>query len=286
MTNMILRPDCRHFPGDRPCQPNKEFGQTCPDCPQYETQGHRILILKLAALGDVLRTTAILPGIKEQFPHSYIVWITLNSARELLKGNPLINELWTLESDALPRLAVEEFDLVLNPDADKLVAGLASAAKAKEKRGLLLNPHGSVTPANPEAVEWLEMGAFDQRKKQNQKSYQQLIYEMLRLNYSKQEVVFAQKPSERDWANRFLREQGFKPKEKLVGINLGGGGRWKKKRWKQDHFAALARAMASRRQTKVLLIGGEQEKALLEEMKAGLPPEVLSSGPNRSLRAH
>ena len=48
---MILKSDCRHFPGDRPCQPNKEFGQTCPDCPHYETQGHRILIIKLAALG-------------------------------------------------------------------------------------------------------------------------------------------------------------------------------------------------------------------------------------------
>ena len=85
---MMLKSDCRHFPGDRPCRFNKESGQTCPDCTHYESQGARILVIKLAALGDVLRTTAILPGIKEQFPNSYVVWLTLENSVDLLKGNP------------------------------------------------------------------------------------------------------------------------------------------------------------------------------------------------------
>ena len=63
---MILKTDCRHFPGDRPCRFNKESGQTCPDCPHYARHGTRILVVKLAALGDVLRTTVLLPGLKEK----------------------------------------------------------------------------------------------------------------------------------------------------------------------------------------------------------------------------
>ena len=55
---MILQPDCRHFPGDRPCRFNKESGQLCADRPHYATAGQRILIIKLAALGDAVEMRA------------------------------------------------------------------------------------------------------------------------------------------------------------------------------------------------------------------------------------
>ena len=281
---MILKSDCRHFPGDRPCQFNKASGQTCPDCGHYAPPGCRILIIKLAALGDVLRTTAILPGIKAQFPDSYLVWLTLDNAADLLVGNPFIDELWSLELDAPARLAAEEFDLALNPDAEKRAAGLAAQARASEKRGLLLDRRGCVVPANPEAVTWLEMGAFDQLKKQNRKSYQQLIYEMLKLDYRGQEIVLSLHESEREWARSFLAGQGWRDGESLVGINLGGGGRWKKKRWKPRHFEAFAWQLLAQSGRAVLLIGGEQEKSLLADLQAALPPGVLSTGAHCSLR--
>lgn len=281
---MILQSDCRHFPGDRPCRFNKESGQTCPDCEHHAPMGHRILIVKLAALGDVLRTTAILPGIKAQFPASYVVWLTQENTVDLLKGNPFIDEVWSLEHDTPARLAAEEFDLVLNPDAEKRAAGLASQARATEKRGLLLNRSGQVVPANPEAVAWLEMGAFDQLKKQNRKSYQQLIYEMLKLEYRGQEIVLALDNTEREWARRILTKQGWRDGETLVGINLGGGGRWKKKRWKPWHFETFVRQLLAQAGCKVLLIGGEQENSLLADLQAALPPGVLSTGTSCSLR--
>ena len=281
---MILKSDCRHFPGDRPCRFNKESGQTCPDCGHYAPPGQRVLVIKLAALGDVLRTTAILPGIKAQWPDSYIVWLTLANTVELLQGNPLIDELWTVEEDTPTRLAAEEFDLVLNPDADKRAAGLASQARAAERRGMLLDRRGFIVPANPEAVAWLEMGAFDQVKKQNQKTYQQLIYAMLKLDYERQEIGLALKKSELAWARGFLTEQGWRERDKIVGLNLGGGGRWKKKRWKAWHFETFGRRITAESGCKVLLIGGEQERGLIDDLQKALPAGVLSTGPNRSLR--
>ena len=281
---MNLKTDCRHFPGDKPCRPNKEQGKTCPDCDEYAPKGHRILIIKLEALGDVLRTTAILPGIKAQYPSSYIVWLTLDSAADLLRGNEFIDELWTLDIDAPARLAAEEFDLVLNPDADKRAAGLASQARAVEKRGMLLNSQGNVVPASPEAVAWLEMGAFDSLKKANRKTYQQLIYEMLKLEYRNQEVVFALHDAEKDWAGRFLTAQGWREGETVIGVNLGGGGRWKKKQWKPWHFEALARELAARENTRVLLIGGEREQSLMDNLKALLPAGVWTIGAHRTVR--
>ena len=54
-----VRIDCRLFRGDIPCSP----GAICENCPDYEPMGKKILILKLGAIGDVLRTTPVLPEL-------------------------------------------------------------------------------------------------------------------------------------------------------------------------------------------------------------------------------
>jgi heptosyltransferase-2 len=281
---MTLKLDCRHFYGDRPCRFNKESGQTCPDCGHYAVARTRVLIIKLAALGDVLRTTAILPALKRQHPESHVVWLTLQSAADLLKGNPLIDEVWTIEEDASTRLPVEHFDLILNPDADKRTAALATQAHAPEKRGLILDPRGFVLPAQPESVTWLEMGAFDQKKQANQRSYQELICEMLKLPYQRDPLSLKLRDAEREKARDFLAYQGWLAGEQIIGLNVGGGGRWKKKRWKERHFETFIDMALSQAGTKVLLIGGKEEAEFLTRLKARSGAGVLSSGPDRKLR--
>lgn len=281
---MILKPDCRHFPGSRPCRFNKAAGQTCAGCPHYQSKGTRILIVKLDALGDVLRTTALLPGLKAAYPDSYIVWITRTIAMDLFKHNPLVDEVWCAETDAPIRLHAERFDLVINTDADKWTAALATQAKAPEKRGLLLTADGSLTPANPEAVEWLEMGAFDGLKKANRKTYQQIVYEMCRLTWRQQEIVMRLTPAETQWAREFLHAQDVKPAERLVAVNLGGGGRWKRKRWTEAHILTFCRTLLEKPGIRLLLVAGPLEKELVRRLTAQLPPTVASSGTDRTLR--
>lgn len=281
---MILKPDCRHFPGSRPCRFNKDAGQTCPDCPHYQPKGKRILIVKLDALGDVLRTTALLPGLKAAYPDAYIVWVTRAMATDLFKHNPLVDEVWCAETDAPVRLQVERFDLVINTDADKWTAALATLAQAPEKRGLVLDTQGSLAPANLEAVEWLEMGAFDAQKAANRKTYQQIIYEMCKLPWQRQEIVFKLTPAETQWAREFLHTQGFKSGERVVGVNLGGGGRWKRKRWSEANLLAFCKTMIEQPGIRVLLIAGPLEKQLAARLAQQLPPTVMSTGTDRSLR--
>ena len=52
--------DCRHFKGHIPCKPNKNFGVMCDNCDYYDKIEQKILILKLGAAGDVIRTTPLL----------------------------------------------------------------------------------------------------------------------------------------------------------------------------------------------------------------------------------
>lgn len=45
--------------------------------------GKRILIVKLAAIGDVLRTTPLLSGLKRAYPQSHITWVVDKEALPL-----------------------------------------------------------------------------------------------------------------------------------------------------------------------------------------------------------
>ena len=51
MKRLVLKLDCRHYLGEKPCQANR----LCEGCPDYEPMGTRILVIKLGAMGAVMR---------------------------------------------------------------------------------------------------------------------------------------------------------------------------------------------------------------------------------------
>src|SRR5262249_40106465 len=91
--------DCRFFVGDRPCIWHKREGLLCT-CDHYDRIAEHLLIVKLDAMGDVLRTTALLPPLKEAHPHAAITWITRRESVPLLERNPFITEVLELGSEA------------------------------------------------------------------------------------------------------------------------------------------------------------------------------------------
>ena len=81
---MHMKTDCRLLLGDRPCV----WGGKCEGCEHYARKGEHIVIIKLAAAGDVLRTTSILAPLKRAHPNSYITWLTDPAALPLVELNP------------------------------------------------------------------------------------------------------------------------------------------------------------------------------------------------------
>ena len=106
------RLDCRYFLGDRPCR----FKRVCEGCAEYSPMGKRFLIVKLGAIGDVLRTTPLLAGLKRAYPQSHITWVVDPAALPLLKHNPLIDRLLPFDfASLLPlsRLATGDLRKIL-----------------------------------------------------------------------------------------------------------------------------------------------------------------------------
>jgi ADP-heptose:LPS heptosyltransferase len=281
---MKLKTDCRHFPGDHPCVYNKKEGIMCDNCIYYSPVNYKILIIKLDAIGDVLRTTSILHSIKEKFPGSHITWLTKSVSKDIFKNNPLVDNLIFFEDpDLSSRLSTEAFDLLLHPDTSPMSAAIAAAAKTKERKGYIMNHLGKVVSIDDRGTEWLEMGAFDQLKKANKKSYQQIIHEILDLDYKKGEIIINLDEQEKELRNRFYANNHLEKYEFIIGINTGASHRWRFKQWRYEGYKELISILSKRIDTGILLYGGDEEKEMNQNLKLKFP-NVVNTGNKNNLR--
>ena len=172
---------CLHFRNDRPCVFHKEQGVHCSSCPHKDLIEHRILLIKLDSPGDVLRTTCLLPSLKQSYSSSHITWMTLEPSRALLENNPDIDRIVDRWEEMFAILQTEHFDMAINPDTNPQAARLLEMASASEKLGMGWAQAGHVRACNQEAEKWLRMGLFDDVKRASRETYQAIIHQICRL---------------------------------------------------------------------------------------------------------
>ncbi|MFA6598602.1 MAG: glycosyltransferase family 9 protein [Ignavibacteriaceae bacterium] len=282
---MILKTDCQHFPGDRPCSFNKNFGTMCNNCQSYKPVGFKILIIKFDATGDVLRTTSLLHALKEKYPDSHITWFTKKNAQPIFFNNHLVDDVFIVEnSDTVSKLLALEFDLLIHPDASAQSGAFASWINAKNKKGFFLDKKGKIQPFDNAAIEWLELGAFDQKKKLNSKSYQQILHEICGLEYEKGEIILSLNEEEKEYAEEFSTRHKLKKFKKIIGLNTGAGSRWQYKQWGIQQFVQLIQMIhIYSNEIGILLFGGDDEKERNSYL-ANQFPVVIDTGSGNTLR--
>lgn len=256
---MKIKFDCRNYLGEKPCR----FKRLCEECPHYEGMGERILVIKLGALGDVLRTTPILHGLARKYRNPFIIWLTDPSALPLLEDCPLIDRLYPYELPSLVRLGAEEFDLALNFDKEPRATALIMQVKATEKLGFGMGTHGNLISLNPEADYSLLLGLSDELKfRRNTKTYQELCFESARLDYQSDEYIFSVPDEVKARMKELLNSLGGADSERVVGLNIGAGTVFPTKRWLPEYFAELADLISTLPSTTPLLLAGPQEEEI------------------------
>ncbi len=327
--NEKVATNCRFFSGESPCVYHKEHGVKCNDCQYYSPVKERILIIKMGAMGDVLRTTCILTGLKEKHPESYVTWVVEKGSGELLhnikltqakacgyKAN-LIDRVLEFSLETIVLLQAEKFDVVLSLDSSVVSASLAEKIDAGEKRGFGLNREGEVYPFNPEAEEWFRMGIFDDLKRENKKTYQEIICGIcgmglinqtpthsgarrgdihgaragsmnrtpaVELSAEKYEIIVNLTDEEKRKAESFSKEKGIDGSSPIIGLNTGAGGRWQFKKWTLDGYLELIKRLHEELGAKVLLFGAEGERERNQWLKGKSPCPVIDTGSGNSLR--
>jgi ADP-heptose:LPS heptosyltransferase len=273
---MMLRTECRHFPGDRPCSFHKETGVMCRECSHFSERGTAILVIKLDALGDVLRTTSVLPALHRAYDPCSVTWITSHAAMDLFTGNEMVDEVLDA-GGAVPMLMAREFDIVINPDASPASCAIATMAKGGKKCGFVLSPEGCIQPLNRASEDWLLMGSSDRLKRDNRKTYQQVLHDICELDSAGQHIILNLTGAETRNAAGMKRLLGTDSRGPIVGVNTGAGARWMHKKRRVDGFIELIGMLLEETDARVMLLGGRAERERNARIKSHFGARVADA---------
>ncbi len=248
-----------------------------------------ILILKTAALGDVLRTTSILPGLAKRHPSAAITWATAPEAVDLVRTHPRVAEVVALDANSPSILAARQWEWVISLDDEEPLCALASRLSSARLSGAYLRADGK-RAYTPDVAAWFDMGLLSVHGKQeadrlklvNQKSQPQIYAEMLGIEMGKPALALPE--AARAGARALAGDVPF------VGLNTGAGGRWVGKQLPVERTVELAGAISRERQGKVrfLVLGGQAEAERNRAIVAGLRahparPAFVDAGTDHAL---
>jgi heptosyltransferase-2 len=277
----MIRSDCVYFQGDKPCK----FERLCEACPHYEAFPKRILVIKGRAQGDVLRTTALLPGLKRKFPESHISWLVDEESKDLLVNNPYVDRIICFRwEDILPFL-VEKFDVLISLDKESPSISLASGIISSRKFGFGMNEYGNLIIFNKASEYAYRLGLDDELKfYQNRKTYQEIIYEIAEIKYKNDEYVFRLKEEEKKKAKEFFKKNKISKNRLAVGLNTGSGTKFETKQWPKERYLKLIDHLNTQLQANVFLLGGLREKKFNLSLEKKSKHRVYNTGNDNSLR--
>lgn len=243
-TDEVVHSDCRYFLGDRPCKPHKKSGVHCKDCGEYNPIHSRILIIKLGAAGDVIRTTPLLHVLGGDGIH--VTWLT--EFPEVLPQDR-IDRILKLDASSLAYLQATSFDALYNLDKDPQAIALCKIVEATEKYGFTME-RGVCVPLEERArPKWLT-GLFDDFNRKNLLSYLEEIFIICGQKFQGEKYIVPLDDSD-PFALDLPRP--------LIGLNTGCGSRWPSRLWAFERWEELAKLL-QRAGFSVLILGGPEEQ--------------------------
>ncbi len=273
--------DCVHYLGEKPCR----FDRLCEGCDHYTPPGTKILLIKLASMGDVLRTTTLLSGLAREYPDHHLTWLVDPSSLELLSGLAEIHRLLPYDEASLMRLSIENFDLAICLDKEIRATTLMHKINAKEKVGFTFNPLGGIAPVNRESEYTFALGLSDRLKfTENTKTYQECIFECVRIPYRRDRYRFHLPQEDVKQAGEILGRAGLGPDERPIGLNTGSGRIFATKKWPADRFAVLARRLHDELDVPVILLGGPEERERNRTIEAAAGAAAVNIGTDYPLK--
>ena len=256
MNNKI--PDCKRFTGYKPCY--SDHNCWLDGCKDNIPTGTKILIINLDAMGDVLMTTAQLPGLKRKFPASTIWWITLKIAAPLLHNNRYIDNVLTYDAESLSIFSQMKFDYVLNVDKSRRSCAILNSVNGRKKLGFGMNKNGQIIPMNKGAHYNYNLGMDDHLKfKMNQRTGQEYLAETFEMEYNKDEYTFSFTDEEQKFIEDYKKKVKLKKTDFVVGFNTGCSNLYPNKKMTVEQHITLIRNLLKKKKYKIALFGGPED---------------------------
>lgn len=236
----------------------------------------KILIIKPSSLGDIIHALPFLKAVKDTFPDSSVDWVISKSLKDILNGNPLINELIVIDKDSwkdirnLKRTSREiynlkktlkgkHYDMVIDLQG-LLRSGIISLfapsslkigfANAREGSRYIYDRRVSVNGISHAVDKNLEVARAiqkDQKPEVESQKSEKTEFPLYIGNTAKENV------------KRILGK--VKEKEYVVIVPSA---RWKTKRWPLENFGMLI----SKLSTPCVITGGSADREIVQQIIA------------------
>lgn len=228
-----------------------------------EPKKNNILIIKTGALGDVLRTTVILPCLRKKYPGSLIDWFTSDEARCILEKNPLIDRI--LIPSRKSRLR-KRYNLVISLEEDEQLLNVLNDLQQDRTIGLYKDGEDGRIKYTKDSAVWFGMSLVrpveeggkpraDELKKENKKTHPMILSEMLGIDCTKTRPMLQIPEGMRGEAREYLIRNNI-PGDRLIGLNPYAGQRWPGKEIPFEKTLEIVNHITG--QFNILLLGGKE----------------------------
>ena len=222
---------------------------------------HKVLVIKLRAVGDVLLSTVVTKNLRLAFPDAQIDYLTEPSSVDVLSGNPFLNHIHV--HDRLKMTGVrlvrlirhQRYDLVIDLFGNPRTALITRLSGARYRVGyrfrgrtyaynIMTEPRGAAvhnTQFNLDALEAIGVAIQDRN------------------------IYFQFAPEDEAYVSEVLSRSGVS-RQFLVGVNTGGG--WYTKRWGLDRYAELADRLVDTYRATIVLTWGPGQLPEVEKIRS------------------
>jgi heptosyltransferase-2 len=242
----------------------------------------RILVVRTDRIGDVVLSTPLIRAVRKTFPSSFIAAMVNPYARDVLTGNPHLNEIIIDDPEhehagrigffrQIAQIQSYRFDtaLILLPRSRiswmLFLAGIRHRVSVETRLDHVLTFTRTVSrnkyiPLRHEADYCLDLG----RK--------------IGIHDDGLDVeVFLNEDERRD-ALTFLEQAGFQDGEKLIGLHPGS--RSSSPNWRPENYAEVARHLLERKDVRIVVTGGAADVPLASEISSVDPRRVIDATGN------
>ncbi len=239
----------------------------------------RILATRSDRIGDLVLSTPVFSALRARYPKAWIACLTLIENREIVDGNPFLNEVILYDKKGSERgvwgnllfagkLAQKKFDIVIHLHATHRMHLVTWLARIPIRIGWERKCASALTKSYPD---------FKKEGKKHEAEYNFDLFESLGMAYPENlETYFPVHPN----AERSLEELLLHHRidHDLPWIVLNPSASCLSKKWSAVRFGELVGRLTDRFKARFLAIGTLKDRPLIHRMQqtAGAPMDDLS----------
>ena len=244
----------------------------------------RILIVRTDRIGDVVLSTPVVKALRDNFNNAYIAMMVSPATKELVMGNPYLDEVIIYDKDRTHKgvlssfkfarsLRKKKFDLAIILHSTNRVNMIAYLAGIKERIGYSRRL-GFLLTKNIPYVKY--------KGEKHEIEYNLDLLRSLNLKVDNARLLIPKDSRSEKWADDIFKSHGIdESKEKIIILHPSAS--CASRMWPIERFAEVAEELIRKYSARIVIVSGLHDIALSEKLESLISSPVINLGGKTTL---